>query len=386
MIYPNDPQNGYGLLAYIQRTPPETKIMRDRLRDHQRRLDSARDADQLDDLIAVASTLGMLQFGQSRMDEAFACHEEAVHALYLTGDPVLLSREMGKLGLVGYYLGNIGAALDNFMEASAASEDQPRFRGYLQIGLGSLYCYLGLYSSADTMFTQAKPLLCGTADADTVNAGDILGRAVYDATLARELLRDRGEYARAAELLSAAVATLRERAPVYMVIESLLALADCRLRMRDLIGADVPLFEAETMINEYKCLWYRPELLLLNAYSSILRVDPTSALYFANEGLSTVGNRGDARLLIQLYRMLALIWERERPDDSRDALDRALLIGRANGRKLHLALALRQLGNHLKRTSNRPTVRARGSGYLFEADRMFEEMQVPAPTGSSGEF
>jgi hypothetical protein len=40
---------------------------------------------------------------------------------------------------------------------------------------------------------------------------------------------------------------------------------------------------------------------------------------------------------------------------------------------------LQQAGLHLKRFASRPTLRARGSGFLFEADSLFGEMGLPTP-------
>lgn len=88
-----------------------------------------------------------------------------------------------------------------------------------------------------------------------------------------------------------------------------------------------------------------------------------------------------------LYRILAFLLEREqdRVEDAYDALSRAIAMGRVRSYRLDLALALQQTGRHLKRFASRATQRARGSGYLFEAHRLFREMDLASASSGSHE-
>jgi hypothetical protein len=135
---------------------------------------------------------------------------------------------------------------------------------------------------------------------------------------------------------------------------------------------------AGATIEEHKLIWYLPELYLRRANLAHLERNYRDAAAHGLNGLAAAGNLGDLRPLTALYLALgtALEQDRGRLNDARDALDRAILIGRRRGRKLHLALAVRQMGLHLKRFSNRPTARARGLGFLFEASRLLKEMDV----------
>jgi ATP/maltotriose-dependent transcriptional regulator MalT len=199
--------------------------------------------------------------------------------------------------------------------------------------------------------------------------------------LAREYARDQGQFKVAADELEKALPVLREKAPVQMVIEGLLALADSYLRQGDLKRADEVLAQAESLVIQGKRYWYRPELYLLRAQAAVAADHIEQASQHAYQGLSAVGDSGDLRMLAPLYRTLGSILgrDRKRSEDAYDALERAMSVGRARARKLDLALALQEAGLHLKRFANRPTLRARGSGFLFEADSLFGEMGLPTP-------
>jgi tetratricopeptide (TPR) repeat protein len=198
---------------------------------------------------------------------------------------------------------------------------------------------------------------------------------------AREYARDQGQFQAAADQLEKALPVLREKAPVQTVIEGLLALADSYLRQGDLTRADDVLAQIESLVIQGKRHWYRPELYLLRAQAAVAADHIEQASQHAYTGLSAVGAFGDLRLLSPLYRALGSILgrDRNRAEDAYDALERAMAVGRARARKLDLALALQQAGLHLKRFANRPTLRARGAGFLFEADSLFGEMGLQTP-------
>src|SRR5262249_14431966 len=135
------------------------------------------------------------------------------------------------------------------------------------------------------------------------------------------------------------------------------------------------------LIAEGKHYFYRSEAYLLKTQLAFAEGNFKLAYKHACAGLGAVGDLGDVRVLASLYRLLAILLERDRNrvDDAHDALERSIVVGRERARRLDLALALRQCGLHLKRFANRPTLRARGSGFLFEAERLFAEMGIPAP-------
>jgi hypothetical protein len=159
-------------------------------------------------------------------------------------------------------------------------------------------------------------------------------------------------------------------------------LADCYLLTKDLIKSDNLLKEAEGLLTSGKRFWSRPELFLLKSRFAVAEENQPQAIKFAYTGLGMVGDQGDHRMLVSLYRALASLLEqdRSRGDDTQDALDRAIAIGRKRARRVELALALKQAGLYLKHFGNRPTIRARSAGFLYEAERMIAEMGLlPAP-------
>ncbi len=132
--------------------------------------------------------------------------------------------------------------------------------------------------------------------------------------------------------------------------------------------------------------WLRPEWWALKARLAIAQGDPGTAEKAARRGLGATDDRGDMQSLPTLYRTLAAALERGRIhtgiDDARDARHRSVTAAQTCGARLELARALHEIGLHYKLFANRPTLRARGSGYLYEADKHFQAMGIPSPPTS----
>lgn len=298
---------------------------------------------------------------------------EAESALKKGNDAIILDV---RTELAGVYilLGDGIAAIDHAREALnvsvAANGVHPEMLNvnYAALTLGAAHCHNGNYEAGQSAFAQAE--------AGFAHLGDTLGVAWYQHIYAREYLRDRGDYAQALNLLGTALAVLRTRAMPAAVIENLLTQADCMINLGEARRAKEVLKQAEDMVAHYKNTWYRPEAALLRANMYMREINFRQAWVHCYAGLGAAGNGGDLRMLTPLYTVLgtALENDHDKVDDARDALERAISAGRTRARGLFLALALRQMGLHLKRFSNRPTARARGSGFLFEADKMFQQM------------
>jgi hypothetical protein len=201
----------------------------------------------------------------------------------------------------------------------------------------------------------------------------------------RDYARAQGHFALTIEQLESALLSLRGRAAPHVIIETLLALADCYVHHGNLRRACDMVTQADRLIAEARFYFFRPESYLVRAKLAVAEGNFSLASTNAFNGLGAIGMGGDLRVAAALYRFLAFLLEREqnRLDDAYDSLSRAIAMGRTRSYRLDLALALQQAGLHLKRFSSRPTQRARGSGFLFEANRLFHDMDLASSSPNS---
>lgn len=335
----------------------------------------ARDSREWQIVARYSAVLGLIYFERLNLHDARLNMQESVTMLRLLDDKQKVAQMLGNLAVVEYYLGNSDNALVSAREsAQLASElNEHTFKGYFVTTVAAILAYQGLYADADAAFNEAQAAFAHTEDD--------LAIAWWQFTHSRELARDRSECSAAIQELEAALPVLREHTAPQIVIESLLTLADCYLSTKNLGRAETFLKEAEVLVAQNKRFWSRPELFLLKSRFAIAEGNTAQALKFAYSGLGSVGDQGDYRILAPLYRTLANLLEqdRSRGDDTQDALDRAIAIGRKRSRRLELARALQQAGLHLKHFGNRPTIRARSAGFMYEAERMLTEMGMLPP-------
>lgn len=199
-------------------------------------------------------------------------------------------------------------------------------------------------------------------------------------------MRDQGRFTEAADPLNQALAMFTAEKMVYHTAACQLALVDVALRNRRLDEASMLLLRADETLSNARIHWYRPAWWALKARTALEQALYKHAATFAGRGLGAVDNFGDLSALPALYRVLAAALERgherERVEDARDARLRAVTVARVRGSRLELARALFELGWHYKLFTNRPTLRARGSGFLFEAEQIFGEIGIPTPKHS----
>jgi hypothetical protein len=134
------------------------------------------------------------------------------------------------------------------------------------------------------------------------------------------------------------------------------------------------------LIAERDLKWLAPEYHWLRARVALAEGAPRLAAKHCHNGLNAVSNGGDVRLLTALYVTLgkALEPDRSQQTAAQDAFERALA-AHERARCLHAAQAYFAIGLHLKRYSQRVTMRARGSGYLYEAARRYKALGLPMP-------
>ncbi|MCC6976187.1 MAG: hypothetical protein IT322_19435 [Anaerolineae bacterium] len=287
-------------------------------------------------------------------------------------DPTLIALETARLSGIHFILGEGLAASEQADRALGAAQalNKSDLLPYWLCLKAAILGYQGRYQESEKAFAQAEKLFNA--------AGDPMGNALRGHLFAREYLRDQRQFAKAFEYLSVAFQVLRAKAPPALLIENLLTQADCLIHQAELRRTREVLSQAETMINDQRSGWYKPELLICKSNLALIEGDTRNAIKFCREGLGLIGDTGDLRTLSALYLTLGAALERNkaREDDIRDALERAITTARARSRKLHLALSIRQMGLHLRRNNIRSTVRAKGGGYLFEAEQMLNEMKL----------
>jgi ATP/maltotriose-dependent transcriptional regulator MalT len=356
-----------------QPIPPSTDAMIEVL---QKEVAFARDRRNWVDAAQIALVLGLVYFEKNNLHDARQYTFEALTILRDTDDKIKLARALSQIASIEYYSGNPEEAIVFAREAAEVVSElsQPLLHGFYLCTVGSILCYMGQYKQGEEALQQAQALFA--------REEDDLGMAWWQYTQARELMRDRSECAEAAKMLEQALPTLRDKVAPSAAIEAMLALADNYICMGDLPRGQEVLKKAEQLIIDGRRYWYRPEMYLVKARLAIAENNIMQAVKFAYTGLGVAGDQGDLRVLATLYRTIASILERDRTrtEDTQDSLDRAIATGRKRARRIDLALSLQQAGSYFKTHANRPTVRARSAGFLFEAERMLTEMGIKINT------
>lgn len=332
----------------------------------------------------VATVLAQVQLDRFNLEDAHQVAQEAVQNWRSLSNRPQLAIALNNLAIVNRYWGwgDSQSAQVYCLDGVQLTRDtdQHLLSGYLLSSLGATYSYQGQYQDAQQAFEQARTTF--TASDSQNFASDQtthqLGLAWYQHLYACEYAQDQGQFAEVITHLEKALIVLKERASSQIIIETLLTLAESYAGQNNLVRAHEWFKQAEELINSEKRHWHRPQLYLVKASLWLAEDNIKQARDALFASLGAIGPQADLRLLTTLYRMLATILERNRSriDDARDALERAVAVGRVRARRLHLALALHQLGLHLSHFSNRPTLRAAGAGYLYEADRMLTKMGI----------
>lgn len=272
-------------------------------------------------------------------------------------------------------LGEGALALETLQRALrlASESNALEWIGYLMSLQGAALCYVGQYQAAYEIFTQAELIF--------KRSNDGLGVAWQQHLMAREYHLDQGNYSLAQRYLMAAMPVFRSGGIWHAYAENLLTQAHAALNLGELRRAADLMKQADGLITERELAWYASEYYWLRARIALAEGTPKAATKYCYSGLNAISNGGDLRVLSPLYFTLGIALETDRSQQAaaQDAFDRALQTARIRARRLHVAQAFHAAGLHLKRYSQRMTVRARGSGYLFEADRLYKALGLPMP-------
>jgi tetratricopeptide (TPR) repeat protein len=244
--------------------------------------------------------------------------------------------------------------------------------GYLLSLQSAALCHIGQYAAAHALFAQTESLFR--------HQNDELGVAWQQHLMAHEYHLDLGNFAAAQRAAAQVSGFFRANNLWHAYAESLLVQAHSALGMGEPSRAADLLKQAEGLITGRDVKWLAPEYHWLRARTALAEGAPRLAVKHCHNALNAVSNGGDVRLLTALYVTLgkALEPDRSQQADARDAFERALA-ARERARRLHVAQACLAIGLHLKRYSQRMTMRARGSGYLYEAERRYRALGLPMP-------
>ncbi len=272
-------------------------------------------------------------------------------------------------------LGEPHAALETLQKALhwASQNNQLEPIGYLLCLQGAALCYIGQYAAAHELFAQAELIFR--------RGGDALGMAWQRHLMAREYQLDLGNFTNAQRQAAEATPIFRADNLWHAYAESLLAQANASIGIGDPRRAADLLRQADGLITQHNLVWSAPEYHWLRARAALAEGTPHLAAKHCYNGLNAISNGGDVRLLTPLYVTLgkALEADRNQHPAAQDAFERAVMTAQGRARSLHAAQAYWAAGQHLKRYSQRLTLRARGSGYLYEAERRYKALGLPMP-------
>jgi len=279
-------------------------------------------------------------------------------------DNAALTIALHRVGQLALTLGMGQVALDALTEALTLTP-LPDIRR--SVGWAQRLC--GQYTQARATFAQAQ-------------TEDVRDAALAQIGLAQCLL-DIGQWDTALATVEAATPQLTQGKIAHYVLIAQFIKAELYIRLGRNSDAHSALDQLDVHLTTAKLQWFRPEWWALKARLSMVKGDARAAEKAARLGLGAVDDRGDGQTLSALYCTLAAALERDRTgnnlDDARDARHRALVAAQNRGPQIEIARTLYGIGLHYKLYASLPTRRARGSGYLYEADKLYQSMGVAMP-------
>lgn len=289
-------------------------------------------------------------------------------------DTILQHRVLKVLGHIYLLYGEAEQAIE--MLERALSLPPPPDNGIAELGdilldYAVALCYLGRYVDAENTFETALGYYMGEPDFEA-------RERTLNVIRAAELYIDRDLLEEATQAVEALVP---QRENMHEHIRTLLDLTriDIHIRQHQLTSARQLLDELASGPFSGVKLWFTPLRLIREAELALAQKDYARADQYAVQALGTVSVQGDLRGLTQTYCLVAeaKILRYDRSVAVQDALQRAVRNGRKQGRRVYLARALYLLGKYLHEKSLRGSTRARSNSYLFEANMLFQEMNLP---------
>lgn len=290
------------------------------------------------------------------------------------GDPVILHEVLTLVGHLELLYGEAEksvATLERALTYPAPPDAGVENLGNILADLAIDFCYLGRYADAEATFD--------TAIGYYLAEGNEAHALRVDVLRANELYLDRHDL----DLAQATLDAARQQSDLLdvglrMLIE--LTQIGIYIRQRNYSAAQTVLNQLDQQPNSQAKQWYMPIRYVRAAQLALVQQNYDQAIHLASRSLGSVSLNGDLRQLTVAYCLLAeaMILRGDKSPTIQDALERAVRVGRQQGRRRHLARALYLLGEYMRQTALRyNSARARGSTYRFEADLLFKEMDLP---------
>ncbi len=307
-----------------------------------------------------ASTIRLFDALQTAQDKAAQLRSatESHHS------PIELTMALHQVGQLGLTLGLRQVAETALTEALALTQ-----RPEIQRSLGWALRLTGQYPLARAAFEKVSQA------ANPESALAALGIAYCE--------RDNGQWISVPDAIDAIMPQLKQEKTAHYAIMAHFIRAETFVRLDRASDAYGALDQLDVQLTKAKLAWFRPEWWALKSRLALGKGDVRAAEKSSRQGLGAVDDRGDGQLLPTLYRTLAAALERERTgsgfDDARDARHRSLVAAQNRGPQIEVARCLFELGMHYKLFASMSTRRARGSGYLYEADKLYQSMGIALP-------
>jgi tetratricopeptide (TPR) repeat protein len=302
----------------------------------------------------------------TRLFDALREAETAASAAREEKDNEKLGTLLLRAGSLRLILGETNKLVDVFQEAEMLIGSSTM----LHLEVGCALCYTGYYQRGKNRMEQAYKR----------NPTNEMTRGLFYAAMGLLYYRDLRRLDDAFSQLNYAIETLQDQ-QLQTRAAVMIGLADVNIQRGQLDQAQTWLEKADEHLKKHKIYWHRPNYFATAARLALAQKEIATAIKLTRKGLGAVDDRGDLRALPLLYRTLASGLEHnpELADDARDARQRSVVAARARASRVELAYALYELGQHFKLNYRRTTQRARGAGFLYEAEQIFRETGIPVP-------
>lgn len=324
-------------------------------------------------LIAMELDAARILLADYQRDAARTSVMRAYRRALVLNDSILLHRVTKLLGHIQLLYGETDLAIESLERA--ISLPPPPDASFAELGdilldYAIALCYQGRYTDAEAAFDTALTYYMGEPNEEQHERILNLFRT-SELYLDRNLLDD-------AQMVLNAIHEYREQLTLHHQILLDLTQVQIHILREDAEKALTVLEKLRALPDSPTKQWYRPLLCVRETQLALLQERWEAANNCAIQALGTVSLQGDLRGLTLTYVLIAEIniLQHGRPEVIQDALERAVRTGRKQGRRIHLARALHVLGKYLKHTSLRGSTLARSNSYLFEAQMLYQEMDI----------
>ncbi|PJF43640.1 MAG: hypothetical protein CUN55_08085 [Phototrophicales bacterium] len=324
-------------------------------------------------LIAMELDAASILLADYQRDAARISVLRAYQRALVLNDSILLHRVTKLLGHIQLLYGEADSAVNSLEQA--ISLPPPPNASFTELGdllrdYAVALCYQGRYVDAEAAFDTAQSYYIGEPNEEKHEQILNLLR-VSEFYLDRLLLDD------AQNILSMLNTQRQTLALPYQYLLDLTQI-QVYLQQNELEKARDLLKTFNELPDSATKQWYLPLIHTREAELLLAEEQWELARARAIQALGSVSPNGDLRALTLIYILIAEanIILQNRHEIIVDALERAVRTGRKQGRRLHLARALYVWGKYLRHTSLRGSTLARSNSYIFEAQMLFQEMNI----------